>query len=39
VEAIAANTLILRDYEETFSLLIVDALYCILDDGRLSPVD
>jgi hypothetical protein len=36
VEAIAANTLILRDYEETFSLLIVDALYCILDDGRLS---
>lgn len=36
VEAIAANTLVLRDYEEAFSLPIVDALYCILDDGRLS---
>jgi hypothetical protein len=36
VETIAANTLVLRDYEETFSLPIVEALYCILDDGRLS---
>jgi hypothetical protein len=36
VKTIAANTLVLRDYEETFSLPIVEALYCILDDGRLS---
>ena len=36
MQAIAANTLILRDYEQTFSLPIVDALYCILDDRRLS---
>lgn len=36
VETITANTLVLGDYEETFSLPIVEALYCILDDGRLS---
>ena len=31
-----ANTLILQDHEETFVLLIAEALFCILEDGKLS---
>lgn len=30
------NTIVLQGYEETFRLALVDAVYCILKDGRFS---
>ena len=36
MQEIPANSLLLQDHEETFLLSIAEAVFCILDDGRLS---
>jgi len=36
MQEVPANSLVLQDHEETFVLPIAEAVFCILDNGRLS---